>query len=126
MWREQGVSYQLDFDTNDAKKAAQQAFRDTALILAGQLTQSISDPSWDWPNEPSPRDIVDTGRLRSSQTIEIGNMQAEYAWPVEYAEYVHDGVALNNGTVLPARPWIDKTLEQHPPEQTFDKLLRLG
>ncbi len=120
------MSYQLDFDTNDAKKAAQQAFRDTALILAGQLTQSISDPSWDWPNEPSPRDIVDTGRLRSSQTIEIGNMQAEYAWPVEYAEYVHDGVALNNGTVLPARPWIDKTLEQHPPEQTFDKLLRLG
>lgn len=121
------MSFQLDFDTSDAKRAAQQAFKETALILAGQLTQSISDPVWDWPNDPSPRDIVDTGRLRSSQTVTfLGPMEAEYAWPVEYAEYVHEGVALNNGTVLPARPWIDRTLEQHPPDKTFDQLLRLG
>ena len=120
------MSYQLDFNTDDLRRAAQEAFRDTALILAGQLTQSISDPAWNWPNEPSPRDIVDTGRLRSSQTLEIGNMQAEFAWPVEYAEYVHEGVALSNGTVLPARPWIDRTVERHPPEETFAKLMEAG
>jgi hypothetical protein len=121
------VSYQLNFDTGDAKQAAQQAFRDTALILAGQLTQAISDPSWDWPTQPSPRDIVDTGRLRSSQTVDfLGDMEVEYSWPVEYAEYVHEGVALSNGAVLPARPWIDKTLEQHPPDKTFDQSLRLS
>lgn len=74
---------QLDVVDTFAKLYAQyndadQALRETALILGAKFSELISSPSWDYPRSTkrksgevagSPRNIVDTGRLRASQTL---------------------------------------------------------
>ncbi|MFM5926427.1 MAG: hypothetical protein ACKO9U_07425 [Dolichospermum sp.] len=37
---------------------------------------------------------------------------ATFKWSSEHAAIVHEGVTLRNGTELPARPWVDETVQQ--------------
>ena len=55
-----------------------QAFRGTAIAYNRQMQVEISSKVWDWPGKTkrkngeiagSPRDIVDTGELRNSQSL---------------------------------------------------------
>lgn len=57
-----------------------EAFADTAYYLAGQFEQAIQDERWEWDRPTvrsdgsvvgSPRDIVDTGELLRSQSLEL-------------------------------------------------------
>lgn len=80
-----------------------------------ELTRHITEPKWDWPWGETPRDIVDTGDLRKSQTMEIsprpGVMETKYRWTVPYAPAVHDGAVFKatdsegNPRTMAARPW---------------------
>jgi hypothetical protein len=114
----------VNFDGASIKAAAKRAFRDTVLVLEIELVKAITEPVYPWPRGDSPRDIVDTGKLRASQRFTVSGMTANWVWPVEYALIVHDGAKLNNGTILPPRPWTERALKARPPDQVFEQLLK--
>lgn len=68
------VFAKLYAEYNDADRA----LRETALILGAKFSELISSPIWEYPRITkrqsgeivgSPRNIVDTGLLRASQTL---------------------------------------------------------
>ncbi|MEH2467854.1 hypothetical protein [Nostoc sp.] len=109
----------LDFSNVD--RALDAAFKEAMFLLGREFTKSITANVWQWPTAPSPRNIVDTGRLRSSQQISFqGVGSATFAWPVDYALYVHQGYTMSDGTVIPGRPWTTQAMS------TFDVVATLG
>lgn len=98
------------------------ALKKTADILDAQFTEEISSPKWEWPTNPKLRDIVDTGRLRASQTrVQNPDGSISFTWPLEYANEVHEGGVLLSGEPFPGRPWTEKPLEEFP--ENFDRIL---
>lgn len=117
-------------------KAINIAFDATIDKLDVALDDAITGEYWEWQNEtlrkngdlipPGLRDIVDTGNLLDSKTIarsSEGN-QVEWSWDTDYALYVHEGVTLQSGTELPARPWTEKALETVDVKSTFETQLK--
>lgn len=87
------------------REAARLALKRTADQLDVAFTSEISDPKWNWPRDPSPRDIVDTGALRASQQRTDLPDGVRWSWGVNYAAEVHEGATFKNGLQNPARPW---------------------
>lgn len=86
-----------DFDKNVDKlnSAIIQAFKDTILLFGRENTKVISTPGL-FPEFPN-SDIVDTGELRSSQTIEFeSDTVGVLSWPKAYALPVHEGATFRN------------------------------
>lgn len=89
---------------------------------------------WDWPRATKrksgqfvpagPRDIIDTGELFSSLTVELtSSTEAVFYYPVDHAMLVHQGATLHTGTVIPPRPWVDaaaQELKQELPSINFE------
>ncbi len=95
--------------------AVTKALRQTSLYLDARFTEEISAVKWDFPSPPQVRDIVDTGRLRASQTREQNSDgTVTFTWPVEYATEVHEGGVGLNGQRFPGRPWTKAPLEELP------------
>lgn len=102
----------LDLRIDDALN---EAWDDFSAYLGRRFTKEISDEKWDWPRDPSPRDIVDTGNLRRSLRITRGldqtQLETYFDWTAPYAATVHDGAvfkatdAEGNARSMPARPW---------------------
>lgn len=101
----------LDLRIDDALN---EAWDDFSAYLGRRFTKEISDEKWDWPREPTPRDIVDTGNLRRSLRITRGlsqELETYFDWTAPYAAVVHDGAvfkatdAEGNARSMPARPW---------------------
>lgn len=91
--------------------------------LDTRFTQEISAVKWDYPTPPQVRDIVDTGRLRASQTRTVDtDGSVTFTWPVEYANQVHEGGVGLDGQRFPGRPWTKAPLEEAPAK--FGQLLR--
>ena len=84
--------------------------------LDARFTEEISAVKWRYPTPPQVRDIVDTGRLRASQTrIDVDANKATFVWPVEYAGQVHEGgVSTETRQPFPGRPWTKAPLEEAP------------
>ena len=106
-------------------------------VVAGfdsALTQAISARAYPWPNRTrrrngrtvsSPRDIIDTGELDSSQRLtRESRFVWRWDWTAAYALFVHEGVTLRNGTELPARRWTVRAVEQYKPVAKFAKEVR--
>ena len=92
--------------------------------LSAEYTKEISSEKWNWV-DGSVRDIVDTGRLRASQTVSrVTDTKYQFSWPVEYATQVHEGTKLKNGGEWPARPWTRSALENFDAEKYFETILR--
>jgi hypothetical protein len=97
-----------------------------------ELTRHITEPKWNMPRGESPRDIVDTGDLRASQTMTIdprpGVMVTKYRWSAPYAPAVHDGAvfkatdAEGNPKTLTARPWTRELMKDRQRLQSTFKL----
>ena len=97
-----------------------------------ELTRHITEPKWPWPRGENPRDIVDTGDLRASQTMAIdsrpGVMVTKYRWSAPYAPAAHDGAvfkatdAEGNPKTMTARPWTRELLKDRQRLQTTFKL----
>jgi len=106
-------------------QALNEAFKEAMFLLGQEFTKAITDNVWDWPNPPSPRNIIDTGRLRSSQQV---NFQEEgvatFSWPVDYAIYVHQGYTMRDGSTFPGRPWTTKALETFDVSATISTILQ--
>lgn len=102
----------LDLRIEDA---LQEAWDDLSAYMGRRFTNEISDEKWEWPRDPSPRDIVDTGNLRRSLRITRGlnpnQLETYFDWTAPYASVVHDGAvfkatdAEGNPRSMPARPW---------------------
>lgn len=96
-------------------EAVNKALKRTALYLDARFTEEISAVKWDFPSPPQVRDIVDTGRLRASQTREQqSDGSVTFTWPLEYATEVHEGGVGLNGQRFPGRPWTKAPLEELP------------
>ena len=68
---------------------------------------------WAYPTPPQVRDIVDTGRLRASQTRQDVEDGVVFTWPVDYAQQVHDGgISVRTRQPFPGRPWTKLPLEE--------------
>lgn len=103
--------------------AAAQALRQLGTWLDARFTQEISAVKWPYPTPPKVRDIVDTGRLRASQTRVVNaDGSITFSWPVEYAQQVHEGGVSTEGLRFPGRPWTKAPLEEAPTK--FGELLR--
>ena len=89
------------------------AVRQLALYLDQRFTEEISTVKWEYPTPPQVRDIVDTGRLRATQTRQVTEEGIVFTWPVEYAQQVHDGgVSTRTRKPFPGRPWTHAPLSE--------------
>lgn len=97
------------------KRAVNLATAQTADYLDIRFTQEISKVKWEFPTPPQVRDIVDTGRLRASQS-RVANFDGSvtFTWPVEYAGEVHEGGVGLDGRRFPGRPWTQAPLSEAP------------
>lgn len=99
------------------------AMRQLGTWLDTRFTQEISAVKWPYPTPPKVRDIVDTGRLRASQTrVVSADGSVTFTWPVEYANQVHEGGVSTEGLRFPGRPWTKAPLAEAPAK--FGELLR--
>lgn len=111
-------------NTEDLDKALAAATQGLVNRLSAEYTREISSAKWKWI-DGSYRDIVDTGRLRASQTVrKVSDTKYEFSWPVEYATQVHEGAKLKGGGEWPARPWTRTALENVDPKSYFETILR--
>lgn len=111
-------------DTAAFEKAVANATQALVNRLSVEYTSEISSPKWKWIDGQQ-RDIVDTGRLRASQTVrKVSDTEYEFSWPVEYAAQVHEGAKLKGGGEWPARPWTRTALENVDPKSYFESILR--
>lgn len=105
------------------ESAKAQAMHQLGTWLDIRFTQEISAVKWAYPTPPSVRDIVDTGRLRASQTRVVNSDgSVTFTWPTEYAQQVHEGGVATTGLRFPGRPWTKAPLEEAPSK--FGQLLR--
>ena len=108
---------------NQLRAATAKATKQLASWLDTRFTEEISAAKWDYPTPPQVRDIVDTGRLRASQTRVVNSDGSiTFTWPVEYAAQVHEGGVATTGLRFPGRPWTKAPLEDAPAQ--FDRFLR--
>lgn len=95
------------------EEATAAAVRDLSVWLDDRFTEEISAVKWSYPTPPQVRDIVDTGRLRASQTRVVnGDGSVTFTWPVEYATQVHEGGVSTEGLRFPGRPWTKAPLNE--------------
>lgn len=110
--------------SQELEVATQTAVRQLGQWLDARFTEEISAVKWPYPTPPKVRDIVDTGRLRASQTRVVNSDgSVTFTWPVEYATQVHEGgVSTETRQPFPGRPWTQAPLEQAPAK--FGEFLR--
>jgi hypothetical protein len=118
------MAAQKKLDTSAFDKAVAKATQELVNRLSVEYTKEISSEKWDWVDGQQ-RDIVDTGRLRASQTVRlVSDTKYEFNWPVEYAAQVHEGTKLKGGGEWPARPWTRTALENVDSKSFFESILR--
>lgn len=109
--------------TQELQAATAKAVQQLGYWLDTRFTEEISAVKWEYPTPPQVRDIVDTGRLRASQTRSVNSDgSVSFTWPVEYANQVHEGGVAITGLRFPGRPWTKAPLEEAPAK--FGQLLR--
>lgn len=105
------------------ERAVAKALDQLSRQLDARFTAEISAVKWDYPTPPQVRDIVDTGRLRASQTRTVNaDGSVTFTWPVDYAMQVHEGGVGLNGQRFPGRPWTQAPLAEAPAK--FGEFLR--
>jgi hypothetical protein len=110
------------------ERVAEQSFRECMQILSDRkIPIAITDPKWNWPTSPSPRDIVDHGQLRLSQhPVEFSTpVTAVFRNSAAYALAVHEGYTTRHGFTAPARPWMTRTLEEFNLPTSFAALYKV-
>jgi hypothetical protein len=123
------MTLRLRFTTDleaKARRTSEKAAAAIFQILNARFQAALAAPVYEWnpgvnttrsngQTVGSPRNIVDTGLLRQSNTgPEINGLRVRYRWNAPYAVAVHEGAQLENGTVLPPRPWTAAVLGTEP------------
>lgn len=76
----------------------------------------------------SPRDIVDTGKLRESLNVtNVGDSHVRYEYQEDYAGLVHQGFdgagKAGQPESYPARPWVNATVDENDLLEIFAEYL---
>lgn len=106
------MAFKLNWNTDlqkIANEAQKEALAETYKLLNQEFQRAITAKKWSWPLSPSPRDIVDTGSLRQSNSYTISGNKVTFKWAKDYARVVHDG-AISERRNYPARPWTEAVL----------------
>jgi hypothetical protein len=109
-----------------SSRAAEAAARIVFPELNSAFQDAIGSKEWSWPRPTirsngrdagNPRNIVDTGILKASNSFNISGTLGTFKWAVDYAAAVHYGANIHpwgdksRATVnLPPRPWTDAVL----------------
>ncbi len=103
---------------------AVKAFQETCVLLGVEFTKTITTPGL---FSGFPQDIVDTGRLRDSQTMTpIGQFIVAFQWNTSYAIHVHEGYQTRKGKEVQGRPWTQYALENFDFNGTFALVYKEG
>lgn len=118
--------FYIDWSGPELVAALAEPFHQANEVLGRQFQKEITSNKWDWPNPPSPRDIVDHGDLRRSyvaeRVTEGGTPAHDHSWSQDYAMAVHEGADFDDGRTMPARPWTRDPLKDGTLEKAFEKL----
>ena len=115
----------IDFSVLD--DAIDRAFERLVDEFKDLQIEQLERVKWDWYRNTkrqsgqivnSPRDIVDTGKLRDSlNLVEVDNSHVRYEYQEDYAGLVHqgfDGVGkAGSPESYPARPWVASALDEN-------------
>jgi hypothetical protein len=120
-----GVKLRPDFNSR-LEKAVNSAARIVFPELNSAFQAAIGSKAWDWLRTTirsngqevgSPRNIVDRGTLRASNSFTISGTLATFSWAVGCATAVHYGANIYpwgntkaKKVNLPARPWTSAVL----------------
>lgn len=97
----------INIDIDLLNKVLAKSFKKTCENLGGKMTEIIEREGGYSPPFPSGRDIVDTGALKESQSIEfITPTHARIIYDIHYAMDVHEGCTLESGKRMAGRPWV--------------------
>ncbi|WP_216915941.1 MULTISPECIES: hypothetical protein [unclassified Synechococcus] len=118
------IRFTIDY-RGKARQASEKAAAAVFQTLNARFQAALAKPVYSWnpvttirsngQEVGSPRNIIDTGLLRQSNTgPTINGLRAEFRWTAPYAAAVHEGARLSNGTLLPARPWTGAVLGTEP------------
>ena len=116
------MSFKFKWNKNirgEAANAGNEAAKYTFEQLNAQFQLAITSKKWDWPISPSPRDIVDTGSLRSSNSLNVSGSKAVFKWSKDYASFAHDGAIKDRKNYWP-RPWTEAILHGEYGFKKFD------
>lgn len=107
---------------------------DVVAGLDAAFAQKIASTEWQWPRPTrrrngrtvnSPRDIIDTGELDSSQQLtRVSRVEWRWDWTADHALLVHEGFTLRSGGEYPARPWTERAVADYRPVQKFAQEVR--
>lgn len=100
--------FEFDLDEAAIEALALESFKEANELFASDAAFEITSAKWDWPNAPSPRDIVDDGVLRDSYVPSPGRTEYSHDWTAEYAELVRSGATFKADSV-PGKIWINLT-----------------
>lgn len=104
---------------NQIRAATQKIFEHKMKSLDLEFKATFNSEIFYWPRITarrngqvvgSPRDIVDTGKLRDSQRVTISPMLAKFTWGGKSAPYA-PWVLLGTKTTVP-RDWIQATFDR--------------
>ena len=125
----------LDFQ--ELEDAINRAFDRLVERFEDLQKEQIEAFRWEWFNPTkrksgqvvsSPRDIVDTGRLRDSlQVSNIGNNHVRYEYQEKYSGLVHQGFnglgKAGSPENYPARPWVTTACDENDLLEIFREYL---
>jgi hypothetical protein len=102
--------------------------------LDSAFSEKLASPEYQWPGTTkrqngqtvgSPRDIIDTGELDSSQRLSrAGKGDWLWVWTAPHALIVHEGATLRNGGEYPARRWTRRAVVAYNPVKKFAEEVR--
>lgn len=109
------IKVKVTLNTTALKRTLEAGF-DNANGIFGQDARAEMDAvKWAWSRPThrengeiafTPRNIVDTGRLKNSyQRRKVTRFRHRHLWQTNYALGVHQGFTFKDGTVIHARPW---------------------
>jgi len=102
-------------------KAAEISMGQTALAIHRAALEVIAEPG---VFDGFDGDIIDTGKLRDSQRIDIKSRSAILRNTVDYANAVRSGYTRRNGATVGGRDWMAEAIRRVDPQNIFEKLLR--
>lgn len=115
-------------------QALEEAFEATNVQLGEEIQQGFSSAEYDWPNSTSrknsqvvgsPRDVIDLGGLRNSQSFQMLNPStASFTWDVPYALKTFLGWTGRDQKTYPPRNVPEDTLYRFPFVEVFSARVR--
>lgn len=125
----------MPLNLTELKKIINKAFRQTVDEFVVELRRQLETVKWEWDGTitvrrsgqvvVSPRDIVDTGKLRDSlMVIENNPKFYDLIYDTIYAELVHEGYTTSSGKQKPARPWVETAVRESDLKAVFIQKLQ--